>query len=372
MFRFPWGDFHSLNLGWFLQKFNELLQDWATAEAGIDGALDAEIQKAEDALTNVFAARDAAAASASAANNSALNASQSSLASMDARDQSRAARDAAQQAARNAASSETAAGNSATAARNSAGAAATSATQAGNSATAAGNSATAAGQSATNAAASETAAGNSAAAAAASETAAGQSARNAEDAAASITRTPEDEIINNIFNTSNQFNEFGRNITVNKNIINQNFVSANVIPQSTTLTGTGGTINETISNYRPTISQLKPIALLPKKFLLNAFFDIVGQSFTVAVAIKFCQVDESENITYLPFVTATADQTQKLSSAEINLENYPTATHFSIICYTRNSDPTIPTKIVIGIKPQTILNSDLTQLQASLLENMGG
>ena len=147
MFRFPWGDFHSLNLGWFLQKFNELREDWATAEAGID----AEIQKAEDALTDVFAARDAAAASASAANSSALNASQSSLASMDARDQSRAARDAAQQAAGNAAASETAAG-----------------------------------QSARNAAASETAAGNSAAAAAASETAAGQSATDAEETASSI------------------------------------------------------------------------------------------------------------------------------------------------------------------------------------------
>ena len=169
MFRFPWGDFHSLNLGWFLQKFNELRLDWATAEAGIDGALDAEIQKAEDALTDVFAARDAAAASASAANSSAqnasssaLNASQSSIASMNARD-------AARQAATNAAASETAAGNSATAASNSAGAAATSATQAGQSATAAGNSATAAGQSATNAAASETAAAGSATAAATSE-----------------------------------------------------------------------------------------------------------------------------------------------------------------------------------------------------------
>ena len=206
MFKFPWGDFHSLNLGWFLQKFNELCEDWATAEAGIDGALDAEIQKAEDALTDVFAARDAAAASASAANSSALNASQSSLASMDARDQSRAARDAAQQAATNAAASETAAGNSATAASNSAGAAATSATQAGLSATAAGNSAAAAAESeqnveniiedatteaiasatqtattaATNAANSETAAGNSATAAGNSATAANNSGLAAE------------------------------------------------------------------------------------------------------------------------------------------------------------------------------------------------
>lgn len=235
MFRFPWGDFHSLNLGWFLQKFNELREDWATAEAGIDGALDAEIQKAEDALTDVFAARDAAAASASAANSSALNASQSSLASMDARDQSRAARDAAQQASTNAAASETAAGNSATAASNSAGAAATSATQAGNSATAAGNSATAAGQSATNAAASETAAGNSAAAAAASETAAGNSASDAENAAASVEASSQQITTNanNIEDLKQGLNNMQAPITKEYTLIDAFVSVAGKIQQST-------------------------------------------------------------------------------------------------------------------------------------------
>ena len=189
MFKFPWGDMHSLNLGWFLQKFNELREYWATAEAGIDGALDAEIQRAEDALSDVFDARDAAAASASAANSSALNASQSSLASMDARDQSIAARNAAQQAATNAAASETAAGNSATAASNSATAAATSATAADNSANSASSSATAAEQEATNAAGSATAAAGSATAAADSATAAAASAAAAEEVEQSI---PED------------------------------------------------------------------------------------------------------------------------------------------------------------------------------------
>ncbi len=120
MFRFPWGDFHSLNLGWFLQKFNELLQDWATAEAGIDGALDAEIQKAEDALTDVFAARDAAADSATAAGNSASAAADSAT--------------AAGNSASAAADSATAAGNSASAAADSATAAAGSATEAENAA----------------------------------------------------------------------------------------------------------------------------------------------------------------------------------------------------------------------------------------------
>lgn len=154
MFRFPWGDMHSLNLGWFLQKFNELREDWATAEAGIDGALDAEIQRAEDALSDVFDARDAAAASATAAAGSASSAGTSAT--------------AAQNSATGAANSATLANNKATAAGLSEAAAAQSATQAGNSATAAAGSATTASNAATNAAASETAAGQSATAAAAS------------------------------------------------------------------------------------------------------------------------------------------------------------------------------------------------------------
>ena len=144
MFKFPWGDMHSLNLGWFLQKFNELREDWATAEAGIDGALDAEIQKAEDALSDVFDARDAAAASATAAAGSASAANTSKT--------------AAQNSATAAASSATLANQKATAAGLSEAAAAQSAKAASNSAT----SATQAGQSATNAAGSATNAGNSA------------------------------------------------------------------------------------------------------------------------------------------------------------------------------------------------------------------
>ena len=169
MFKFPWGDMHSLNLGWFLQKFNELREDWATAEAGIDGALDAEIQRAEDALSDVFDARDAAAASATAAAGSASAAGTSAT--------------AAGNSATAAAGSATLANNKATAAGLSEAAAAQSATAAGNSATAAAGSATQAGQSATNAAASETAAGNSASAAAGSATAAGNSAAAAAESA---------------------------------------------------------------------------------------------------------------------------------------------------------------------------------------------
>ena len=170
MFRFPWGDMHSLNLGWFLQKFNELRADWATAEENITGALDAEIQRAEDALSDVFDARDAAAASATAAAGSASAAGTSAT--------------AAQNSATAAASSATLANQKATAAGLSEAAAAQSANAASNSATAAAGSATQAGQSATNAAASETAAGQSATAAAGSASAAATSETNAAASAA--------------------------------------------------------------------------------------------------------------------------------------------------------------------------------------------
>lgn len=168
MFKFPWGDMHSLNLGWFLQKFNELREDWATAEAGIDGALDAEIQRAEDALSDVFDARDAAAASATAAAGSATAAGTSATAAQNSATAAASSATLANNKATAAGLSEAAAAQSASASAGSATNAANSATSASQSATAAGNSATTAGQQATNAAGSATAAANSATAAAAS------------------------------------------------------------------------------------------------------------------------------------------------------------------------------------------------------------
>ena len=170
MYEYPYGDNQQLNLDWFLTEFKNLVAAWETEKAGIDGALDEEIARAEEALADVFAARDAAAASASAA-----------------------------------ALSETAAAASQTAAGNSASAAAASQTAAGNSASAAALSETAAGNSASAAAASQTAAGNSASAAAASETAAGNSASAAAASAASAAQ---------IIGATLQTPDFGTNFSV--------------------------------------------------------------------------------------------------------------------------------------------------------------
>lgn len=151
MYEYPFGGNQQLNLDWFLEEFKNLVAAWEAEKAGIDGALDDEIARAEEALADVFAARDAAAASATAA-----------------------------------AGSASSAGTSATAAGNSATAAAASATLANNKATAAGLSEANAAQSASNASASETTASNAATAAAASATQAGNSATAAAASAASI------------------------------------------------------------------------------------------------------------------------------------------------------------------------------------------
>lgn len=79
MFQFPFGTMHQLNLDWFLQKFNELLEEWSNAEAGIDGSLQAEIDRVEAAMTDLYAARDAAVNAADAAVPAAASAVQDAL-----------------------------------------------------------------------------------------------------------------------------------------------------------------------------------------------------------------------------------------------------------------------------------------------------
>lgn len=351
MYRFPWGDFHSLNLGWFLQKFNELREDWATAEAGIDGALDAEIQKAEDALTDVFAARDAAAASASAANSSASNASQSSLASMDARDQSRAARDAAQQAAGNAATSETAAGNSATAASNSAGAAATSATQAGNSATAAeksataaGNSATAAGQSATNAAASETAAGNSAAAAAASAARAEEVEESIPEdystLSADVTElkrdivqlTPAQIKTKQCYIQDGSYSYNGRSVSIKNGTIEfACTTSASGTRAGIVITNEFRGSTETQAGFIPMLTDLLPVDILNGVNAVKAImYDITGDTLIGTLILYFVNVDAENNITVLDNVQISSLSRELFMETIAKPEN---TTHYVIRLY---------------------------------------
>jgi len=230
-FQYPWGNLQGLNLTWFVNQFKKLREDWATAEAGIEGSLDAEIQKAEDALSDVFDARDAAAASATAAAGSAAQAGTSATAAQNSATAAASSATLANNKATAAGVSEANATQSASQAALSASNAGNSATQASNSATAAGNSATSAGNSATAAAGSATAAAASETAAAASETAAAASASAAASAAASVkNKSLHDLILGVLFKNDFTYSETGYSHNFSGNYFEINFSK----PTSTT------------------------------------------------------------------------------------------------------------------------------------------
>lgn len=196
MYEYPFGNGQQLNLDWFLAEWKNLLAAWEAEKNGIEGALQAEIDRAEAALADVFAARDAAAQSAANAleskNAAAQSASDASgyLATVQA--DANAARDAAQ----NAAQSESNAADSAQTAVTSKNAAGQSERNAAQSEANANSSKTAAAQSASDADASKSAAAQSAADALANKNAAAQSAEDASDAAASVEESAQQIAIN--------------------------------------------------------------------------------------------------------------------------------------------------------------------------------
>ena len=183
MYELPYGNTQQLNLDWFIKRWQEFYTQWQETEAGIDHALDAEVQRVEDAMTDLYAARDAAAASATAAAASATSASNDATIAANAATAAAASATLANTKATAAGLSEAAAALSASQAANDATAAATSASQASASASSATDSAQAAAASATAADSSADDAADSATAAAGSATAAAGSASDAADSA---------------------------------------------------------------------------------------------------------------------------------------------------------------------------------------------
>ena len=193
MFRFPFGTVQELNLDWFLEQWEIFKTEAQEAFEGIDHALDDEIARVEAAMSDLYAARDAAIAAKNAAEtaesstlgyaqsaaNSAASAAGSAAGSATSASSSAGS---AEQAAQSAQTSAQQASSAATSAGN----ASSSATAAAGSATAAAGSASNAADSATAAAGSATAAAGSATAAAGSATAAAGSASDAADSAASV------------------------------------------------------------------------------------------------------------------------------------------------------------------------------------------
>lgn len=373
MFKYPWGNLQGLNLAWFLEKFNQLLEDWATAEAGIDGALDDEIQKAEDALSDVFDARDAAAASATAAAGSATSAGASAT--------------AAQNSATAAASSATLANTKATAAGLSEAAAAQSASDAAASASAANTNANAAAASAANAITSASTAGTNANAAATSAANAAASAARAEEIEESIPEdytmlsndvtelktsvvnntapSPEQALVNSFYSKNFTFTYSGRIFGAKNGILFMTYSSGGAANRGLWFSnGVFNTISSTISGAVPPKANCLPISKIQNTTRLKLFTDNEDYS-GVLIGLFFVSIDNNGNVTVLSSYRSNAYN--YLSVTEFAI---PTnATHFALCMYTGSQPPNdTALNIYLGIDAAPTTQ----QIQAIVLENIGG
>lgn len=241
MYEYPFGNGQQLNLDWFLAEWKNLLAAWEAEKNGIAGALDAEIAKAEAALADVFAARDAAAQSAANALESKNAAAQSASDASGYLATVQADTNSARNAAQNAAQSESNAADSAQTAVASKNAAGQSERNAAQSEANANSSKNAAAQSASDADASKSAAAQSAADADASKRAAADSASAAAQSADIARNAVDDKAVsllavlcNNKYETSYNL----RDIVLKNNKVSFSGRGSNLTPVVVNITGT--------------------------------------------------------------------------------------------------------------------------------------
>ena len=378
MYEYPFGNDQRLNLDWFLAEWKNLLAAWEAEKNGIDGALDAEIARAEAALADVFAARDAAAQSAANAleskNAAAQSASDASGYLSTVQQNATAAQNAAQSAGQseaNALASKNAAAQSEANALASKNAAAQSEANALASKNAATQSETAAGNSASAAAQSQTAAGNSASAAA-------QSAEDAEDAAASVEASAEqittntndiadlktntnliqEPIITPFLNKKFSAQATGRTVSVNNNVFKasgtgsgSNYTGIFIGQSALSITNANSTnIRAFIENH---LDYLIPIntdsALLLSMFLKS------GNGYGKVIGLYACTD-----------TTFIAGQVINLNTFNINHLLYTLPSEATKICLVVvDQTPAIESEIVFNVQPFPNINTML----ATMLEN---
>ena len=391
-YKYPYGNRDTINLDWFINEFQKLKAAWEEERAGIEGALDEEIARAEAALADVFAARDTATAAATAASQSAdtargysetataqaNTATQAAQGAATARSDALAAQSAAEAAADNASGFASNASTSAQSAAQSVINARTAQIAAAQSATLA-DSARQVAQTAQTGA--ETAATNAATSADDAETAATSIEESAQQIASNTSdiNSLKESISNYYISSENAIlqsilpNEYysdegaGRFFTRTKNKISISRIAGNSNPRLYSILSNHAT-QEYDTNKIPTIDSLHPIAEIP----LHGFFSIYKIKNTVKTSgIRFsitaCTVtDDSVNVvTRIPLTNMLSEN--KYLYVEYDLTN-TTATHFALYLYTTQSYQGLDEEFIFNISPAFIPSS----LTALILENNGG
>lgn len=400
MYKYPYGNMQQLNLDWFLAEWENFKQEADEALGGIDGALQAEIERVEAAMTDLYAARDAAIAarqgaaeSAASSAQSAANSAASAQTSIAQASQATQAATRAQTAAQNAEVSENSAAGSATSAGNSATIAQNSASSAG---TSAGNALTQAQQSEAWARGqiggvdvpptapqhennakyyAESIAGDAAAAAASAEEAA-NSAESVSESAAQIeqNRNDIDVLEDKVEN-------------INTNIIP--FPFGEYLPIEASITAAGRTIKINGNSFTKTRSSGNTnkvaYSLIGNRFISGADFDALSTALTEQdlvrlterkyIAVKtYSKVFSSDSTDYVVILQYNNDYeyvkndfistTSIINDKYILIEN----PYIAILLYSGSSNRPESFQFWFDIS-----SSNITALQAALLENnIGG
>ena len=387
MYEYPFGNGQQLNLDWFLNEWKNLLAAWEAEKNGIEGALQAEIDRAEAALADVFAARDAAAQSATAAGNSADAAAQSATDASGYLTTVHADANAAQDAARNAAQSESNAGESAQTALSSKNAAGQSERNAAQSEANANSSKNAAAQSAADALANKDAAAQSAADALANKDAAAQSAEDAENAATSVegsaqqiaTNTSDIANLKNNINPYTDNNAFDYTIRRTDNLLNWLSLATENIQL------VDGELQGSLFNFNAIYGGNNNYFFKPEGFSEN-------QQFTVISTARFISGDTSGGGLRIQviYTDGTSETINSYNNDQIGYETRIAKTNatktvnyfaFSFGSNGRNIWAIKDISIVAGNATEYlgyytavdyVARAEIAKLQATLLENMGG
>ena len=324
-YRYPYGNTEQMNLDWFLNQWEKFKADWAEAEAGIDGSLDAEIAKVEAAMSELYAARDAAAASASAARQSSLDAAAAQIAAGNSKTAAQAAETSARGSQQAAAQSAHEARASAQGAENSAltaSQAANTATQQAAGADAARGAAEAAQQAAEGARA---AAAQSAGQAGQAATAAADHADDAADSATLAQQAAQDmtDSVEQITTNKNDISDLKESINNNENQLPEN----------------------TITGYMPTIYDgAKNIPIVSSN--ITGDCTVIGKSLPYNLMVGKSLNDDGTEATdnyYNTYIVNTENMTTIVASA------YRTATGYRYLkAFGYNEDETEITSLIVG------------------------
>lgn len=161
----------------------------------------------------------------------------------------------------------------------------------------------------------------------------------------------------------------GRVFHVSKNVITVTYSSDSTNAKGVVITGSPRSLTSTLANYSPQINDLIPISYLPKKGSMEMVaYPYLESSYAIGFALYPVVVENDVITETLPYIPIMQDGNM-LRSKDFDFSD-TTATHFSIIYYTKNSSDTLPTTAVIGINPSNFIATGTDTTVEEIVDSM--